>query len=358
VHPRYDVRIFLKQCVSLANAGWQTTLIVADGKGDEFVSGVSILDVGKPGGRLARMVSAPRRMLARAETLSADVFHFHDPELLPVGMRLKRLGRRVVFDSHEDVPKDILSKEYLNPVTRQVVSRLYASFERWGGSKFDAVVAATPSIRDHCARFNARVVDINNYPLSAEIAEGPTAQRAVEICYVGGISAARGVVEVVEAMALVRSGVRLQLIGEFLSEADGRRVSSSPGWGHVDAHGHLERSQAQAFMRRSLAGVLTYHPEPNHVAAQPNKLFEYMAAGIAVIVSDFPLWRQIVERFDCGICVDPQDPRAIAEAIDLLASDPDRAIAMGANGRQAILSSLNWDAEERKLLALYDEIAP
>ncbi len=95
---------------------------------------------------------------------------------------------------------------------------------------------------------------------------------------------------------------------------------------------------------------------PNHVDAQPNKMFEYMSAGIPVIASDFPLWREIIEGCGCGICVDPLDPKKIAEAIDYLVDNPEIARRMGENGRKAVYDRYNWDVEEKKLLALYDSL--
>jgi glycosyltransferase involved in cell wall biosynthesis len=95
---------------------------------------------------------------------------------------------------------------------------------------------------------------------------------------------------------------------------------------------------------------------PNHIDAQPNKMFEYMSAGLPLIASDFPLWREIVEGNDCGVCVDPADPAAIAEAIDRLVENPDLARRMGENGQRAVHERYNWAIEEKKLLALYDTV--
>ena len=76
-------------------------------------------------------------------------------------------------------------------------------------------------------------------------------------------------------------------------------------------------------------------------------MFEYMSSGVPVIASNFPLWREIIEGNNCGICVDPLNPTAIATAIDTLAKDPDRARQMGRNGQKAVLEKFNWSAEEK-----------
>lgn len=356
-HPRFDTRIFLKQCRSLAAAGHEVSLVVADGLGDEQRDGVRILDAGKPRGRLHRMIGATRRVLKRALALDADLYQFHDPELLPAGLALKRRGKRVVFDAHEDLPRQILSKAYLNPAVRRSIAAAMAAFERFACRRFDTVIAATPTIRDKFARMGASAVDINNFPLPGELeANIPWSEKRTEVCYVGGISAVRGIAEMVAAMALTKAGARLNLGGKF-SEADVKtRVEKMPGWAQVNELGFLSREEVRAVLGRSLAGIVTFLPEPNHIESQPNKMFEYMSAGLPVIGSDFPLWREIIEGNECGLCVDPLDPTKIAAAIDRLVRSPGEARRMGENGRRAVAERYNWSAEEKKLLALYENL--
>jgi glycosyltransferase involved in cell wall biosynthesis len=109
-------------------------------------------------------------------------------------------------------------------------------------------------------------------------------------------------------------------------------------------------------MARSMAGLVTLHPVINYLDALPVKMFEYMAAGIPVIASDFPVWRDIIDASGCGICVDPFHPPAIAAAIDYLLLHPDQARRMGENGRRAVASQYNWNAEAAKLLAFYSDL--
>ena len=142
------------------------------------------------------------------------------------------------------------------------------------------------------------------------------------VCYVGGIGKIRGIVEITQAMELVKSEARLQLAGQFGERDSEKSLRVLPGWQRIDALGFVNRSGVRDVLARSMAGLVTFLPLPNHIDAQPNKMFEYMSAGIPVIASDFPLWREIIANNDCGLLVDPLNPSQIAEAIDYLLYHP------------------------------------
>lgn len=358
VHRRFDTRIFLKECSTLSAYGYDVFQIVADGLGNEEKNGVKIIDIGRSKGRLDRMMNAPKRLLPVALSLNADIYHFHDPELFSVGVKLKKSGKKVIFDMHEDLPKQILSKTYLNWVARRILSTALALYERRVCKMFDYVIAATPSIHEKCQHLSVNAININNYPLLDELdsSNSDWKSKSAQVCYVGGITRIRGILEIINAIDITNHNVRLILGGDFDSKDLESAASSLSGWKCVDALGFIDRKRMSDVLSSSMAGLVTFLPAPNHIDAQPNKMFEYMSAGVPVIASNFPLWREIIETNDCGFCVDPESPSEIAKAIDYLVSHPDEAERMGNNGKKSVLNCYNWDIEKQKLLSVYQRL--
>jgi glycosyltransferase involved in cell wall biosynthesis len=354
VHQRHDTRIFYKMCISLAKYGFNVFLVVADGKGDENIKKVLIKDVGKTmGGRFSRMTKTASSIFSEAKDLDGDIYHLHDPELIPVGLKLKKLGKKVIFDAHEDLPKQLLGKPYLNKFSSYILSKLFLIYEHLKCNKFDSIVSATPSIRDKFIKINSNTVKIENFPIIDELSKNlPWSKKKNQVCYVGAISQLRGIEEVIKSLEFVEN-IQLNLIGSFNEKKLKDRVKSYAGWKQVNEFGFLERSMVANVMSQSKAGIVTFLPAPNHVDSRPNKLFEYMSAGIPVIASNFTYWREIVETNKCGICVDPKNPSAISDAIKYLLDNQEKAELMGKNGMEAVKNKYNWNIEEKKLLDLY-----
>lgn len=357
VHARNDVRIFVKQCKSLQQAGYDVSIVVADGLGDEVKEGIKFYDVGKLQGRFKRFTKTTNNVFNKAKELNADVYHLHDPELMPIGIKLKKLHKKVIFDAHEDLPKQLLSKPYLNKFLLKIVSKLVSKYEKYATKKVDYIIAASPFIRDKFLKINKNTIDINNYVVIGELEKDVKwTEKEDKVCYVGGISEIRGIKELVKAMNLVDKSVKINLLGRFDSTNLESTVKGYDGWKNVKEYGFLKREEVANVMSKSKAGIVTFLPLPNHIDAQPNKMFEYMSASLPIIISNFPYWKEIVDDYNCGILVNPLNPKEISEAIMYIINNPEEAERMGKNGKQAVLEKYNWNIEKEKLISVYKEI--
>lgn len=363
VHPRLDTRIFSKEAQTLAsNLPHKVLVMVADGKGniDGDQGQVSIHDIGHLGdGRFGRVFRGSWRALFAIHKIKPDIVHFHDPELIPLGMLLKAIGYQIIYDVHEDVPRQILSKDWLPIIIRQPISWIIGIVEWFSTKIFSAIVAATPKIAEH---FPAdKTVLIQNFPIANELVLAdpvPYVERPQSFVYPGVIADIRGIVEMICAFELLDDlpEARLDLAGTFYPFGFGETLRSLPGWSSVNYHGEVSRTQLAHILGKARAGLVLHHPIPNEVDAQPIKLFEYMAVGLPVIASDFPLLRRIIGGEGCGLLVDSMNPKEIAEAIRWILDHPAEAEAMGRRGRQAVESIYNWDIEAVKLIELYKKL--
>lgn len=360
-HRGLDIRIFRKECVSLAAAGFDTHLVInatAADVAEAQTHGVTVhpLTYVPEARRFSRMSVHAWRCYAIAKQLDADIYHFHDPELIPYGLMLARSGKHVIFDAHEDLPEEIYTKDWIPEPARRVMANLAQALEAHGAARFSAIVAATPFIGASFEGVAKRVVVINNYPLLGELAPSTHTKPMQRdcVCYVGGIDILRGIREAVQAIDRTRS--TLLLAGMFSSDALRNEVMQYAGWSKVTEYGFVSRQHVSEIMARSFSGLVTLHPVSNFVNSQPIKMFEYMSAGVPVIASDFPLWREVVEGNQCGLCVDQNDPDDIAAAIRHLHEHPGEVTRLGNNGREAVEKKYRWDREESKLVALYESL--
>ena len=361
VHGPLNFRIFYKECVSLREAGYDV-VEVAPAEKDFVVDGVQIRAIRKPKLRMLRMVLGPLQVYKKALRENGDLYQFHDPELIPVALLLRARGKTVVYDVHEDVPGTIAYKIYL-PVT---LRRLLVPIARWvednAAAHMSGIAAATDPIAERFAVNNERTISVHNFPLLREFVNCPRVawrERDIAVAYVGAtMTRARGIMEAVDAIARVPEelSVRLALAGRFSNDGLREQLAHSSGWKYVDEMGFLPREGVAKLLARTRIGLVVLHPEPNYLRSRPVKLFEYMAAGVPVIASDFPDWRNIVEGAGCGLLVSPEDPKSIAEAIEFLLTHPETAERMGRNGREAVERLYVWEEEKEKLFSLYNKL--
>lgn len=350
VHPAQDIRIFNKECRALKDSGYEV-VVIAQAQEDMHVEGILIRALKKASSRFARMTFLLWKLYRKALKEKADIYHFHDPELIPIGILLRCHGKKVIYDIHEDVPRDILLKEWLPKPLRFIVSKLFEKFENFCSGFFHAVVTVTPHITQRFERLHA--IEIRNYPNISELGNIDSSQ-GTYLTYTGLITAARGFHEMVDVASKVSANT-LMLAGHFGSQQLAGTFNASPHK-NVQYLGYLARAQLRELYTKSLVGLALLHPGPTFDTSLPIKLFEYMSAGIPVIATHFSLWRDIIEKHNCGFCVDPFDTHDIVEKILYLKNNPEERKAMGLRGKRAVEKYYNWETESKKLILLYQSI--
>jgi len=361
VHPRYDTRIFHKECKTLSNSGFDVNLIVADGKRDEVVDKIKIYDVGKPKNRKERMFKTTSKIFQKALEVNADIYHFHDPELILIGIKLKKLDKKVIYDVHEDVPEQILSKDYVPKFFRIILAPSFNFLEKIFSKFLDYIVTSTDFIKNKFVKYNTNVIDIKNYVSMEYIKITTNTKKKQErtefvLVFAGGIYKERDILEGVKACNILKElPIRFVLYGKIELNYF-YEIKKIDTLGRLDYKGELPYEKVLMELAESDLGFICDYPKKRHIMGLPVKLFEYMAVGIPVIASNFPLWKMIVEENNCGICVDPTKPEEIAKAIEYLITHPDEAKKMGENGRKAVLEKYNWEMESEKLIDLYNKL--
>jgi glycosyltransferase involved in cell wall biosynthesis len=370
VHTPFDTRIFHKQAKTLAKVGYKVTLVAQHDKNEVF-DGVKIIALPKPRNRIVRMFGLTSRAFSLALRQRADVYHFHDPELLPVGVLLKFSTRsKVIYDVHENVPNQILNKTWLHPWLRRLLPVFYILVERACLPFVDRIVLAEDSyIENYLGRKN--VIPIRNYTLLSYVtphgrplsSTSKVSGNVFKVIYIGGITILRGSMELIEALRIMKDEghkkAKLDLVGPVVTGLQTKLdalIQRHELQDNVFICNSVPHEKVFELLAQAHVGVAVLRPNPNYVASLPTKLFEYMAVGLPVIASNFPLWKEIVEGNNCGLTVDPLNPEDIARAMKYLLEHPDEARQMGENGKKAVLEKYNWENESKKLLVLYEEL--
>lgn len=339
----------------MAELGYQVTLICPDAE-EGIKNGVKVLSVESAGtSRIKRMVKTTKAVYQEALKLDADIYHFHDPELLRYGKKLSKKGKKVIYDSHEDVPADILDKEWLKPSwLRTFVSRIYNSYEKKIIKKLSAVISVTPPITAKFDHPNATTV--HNYPMLSNF-QGLSRNvnnEKLKLIYSGGLTEVRGIKELILALELVNFECELILAGKWNSEPYRIECESLEGWKKVSFKGFITLEENYQLMSSCHVGLVNFMPIGNHLHSLPNKAFEYFACGLVVQMSDFKFWRN--EFGDNAKYHNPKAPKDIAEKLTLLNKNISDLVKWGAQGKQFIVENRSWESQVEILDKLYQKI--
>ena len=360
-HPRYDPRILEKECTSLARAGFQVNLVVNDKKADETINGVNIISTGMTfSGRKARMTKGAKAVYKKALELNADIYHFHDPELLPYGLKLAKAGKHVVYDSHEDCYKQISIKTYIPGIIRKPVAKFFLNYESKVSRRVDAVIfpAQSPDGNTIFHGRSKRDVVIGNLPILGDDRDVDVRSNLSKktICQVGALTEARGITEMV--IAGYRTGSTVILAGP-ISESYMESLKQMPEFACVDYRGVVKHHEVKGILKESAIGFSVLHNVGQYrdLTNLPTKVYEYGSFGLPIIGSVTPpSLKEFLEKNHCGIAVDSENVDEIVNVINYIYNNADEAVTMGQNAKTAVERDYNWETDAKKLVELYNEI--
>lgn len=354
-HDSDDIRILKKQCVSLAKKQDNEVYLVAKGEDFNFKN-VHIVGIGEQqGGRLNRILKVGKTVYEKALSLDADIYQFHDPELMMYAKKLKKHGKIVIFDSHENYREQIMQKGYIPKPLRRIIQWIYCKVEKHACKYIDA--ALFPSEKNPYEGMVAECVAIYNSPMPDELKiTTPIEKKQPSVCCVGTLSEIRGIKVLVEAC--YKAGVKLVLGGVFSPAEFGDELKNSRYFANVDYRGFCDREQVNAIYNECMIGadnILRVGQYP-FLQNLSTKAYEYMMMKMPYITSDFDYNKKIVDEYKCAIYVDPSDADAIAEAIKYLVNNPEIAKSIGENGKKLVDEKYSWSNDEKRLYDLYGKL--
>lgn len=366
VHRALDNRVFHREARTLARAGHRVTLIAVHDR-DEVRDGVTIL--GLPRVDRWRRPWLWRRLLLQAAHTGADIYHFHDPELLVFVARLgRRTGAPTIYDVHEAYPEFFAVKDYLPAVVRYPMAWAFRILEPRLARRHDALVFADEQTPQAFRNVDRPKVVLPNYPntdlLDAGAAAVATvARREPVVLYLGGLERNRGSRLMIDAFARVlqrRPDARLLHVGHFMPPRLEDEVRSQARTAGIDRSleftGRVPFAEVGAHLARAAVGWVTWQPFAKNRMNVPTKLFEYMAFGLPVVSSDLESTRPFIEPGVTGLLVPADDTKAHADAILAMLDDRQAATRIGLAGRQRVVERFNWPAVEGRLTDLYSAL--
>lgn len=356
---RNDPRVFQRQCKSLKNADFDVCILTNDNIDDEILDEIPIYSCKIYwNSRIRILLNAKKQFLERAIEIDADIYQMHSPELLSLGLALKKEGKIVIYDAHEDLPMHILEKEWIPRIIRNPISVFVKYYMNRVLKKYNEIVSPHQHVVDKLKLINPNTTLITNFAKFGPLINYDLSHylnRENSICYSGTVYLHSNQEFILEAISNINN-LKYQIVG-FIDENYKKQLSERNGFEKLQFLGRIPWEELNNFYSKSLIGMVIIDYKLNlgyrRGTYAVNKIFEYMEAGLPIICTDYDLWKEIVDKYDCGICVEPNNAKQIEEAIQFLISNKEKAYQMGQNGRKAVLLEYNWSTQEKEYLRIF-----
>lgn len=356
VHPAGDPRIRRKQLDSIADFFPRVSFITGDICASLHDPKIKIYKEGfKRQGRLWRISITTPLCIFKALQIDADIYHLHDPELLPWARLLKWRGKQVIYDVHEDYLSSVSQKRYIPAFARRFAAVFVTFIEKALSSGFHIIIAE----KYYKTRF-PKSQPILNYPILKDLhsIHGFKAH-SKELLYTGNVTVDRGALEIANITSILPS-FTVTAVGKCTSTLFKNMEAISGAESHnslkvigVDEYVDFSKIRETYAEGKWLAGLALFPDTPHYREKQLTKFFEYMAIGLPIIASDFPVWKELIEDQKLGICVPPHDEDALEFAIEWLHSHPEEAYYMGQRGKELASRYYNWENQANQLIDFY-----
>ncbi|WP_320053579.1 glycosyltransferase [uncultured Acetobacteroides sp.] len=363
-HDDNDVRIFSKECKSLHEAGYDVYLVAPGNREIRVENGIKIINVKVSRNPLMRVLSSSRKVYKKALELNANIYHFHDIELFWYGIKLKRKGYKVIFDSHEDWIGYINDIKWLPSVVKYLFVKYIKYKYKIKLNKFDAVITVSPHIVDSLKINTPNVFLVTNYPTinngdMNQVNYAKYLDREKIICYAGTVYENSNQDKILYAIQNIEE-IKYWVVGD-ISQAYKERIVGLDFKNKILFIDRVSKPELINIYNKVIVGVVLFDYSKNCGGTKGtmgnNKIFEYMMSGLPIICTDFEDWKElIVDKYNCGICVAPDNIIELENAINKLIQDKSLAYEMGQNGQRAVLEEFNWSTQERVLLNIYEKI--
>lgn len=353
-HSRYDGRIFLKQLVSLTKE-YDCYLICCDDKDDEVKNNVKIISTHKKfKNRYERFFLATKVLKKKCLEVDADVYQFHDSELLDLALYMKKRGKKVIFDSHEDFEALFLERQWIPYFLRKALQKIYVKKERKVLPKLDLLICAAEHIKNKFLIYNKNSVVIENFPI---LVSNPIKKKVKKdyICFAGNIDSTWNHDVVINSISNI-DNIEYLIAGAYPTNFFDS-FKELNGFSKISLLGKIPPEELRKLYQKSKIGLAlcSYRPNVNYKEGSLGitKIFEYMMYSLPVIFTDFTVFKNINKKSQFGISVNPYNVEEVKNAINQILDNPDLAKKMGENGRKLVEKNYNWNILEKKLLKVY-----